>query len=50
MNLAFSVIAMEWFDKISEFDCGSRACDSWFGQGCSFSGYDFLVPTICIGG
>lgn len=28
-----------------EFDCGSRACDSWFGQGCSFSGYDFLVPT-----
>ncbi|MCD8310038.1 MAG: RagB/SusD family nutrient uptake outer membrane protein, partial [Prevotellaceae bacterium] len=28
-----------------EFDCGSRACDSWFGQGCYFSGYDFLVPT-----
>lgn len=28
-----------------EFDCGSRACDSWFGQECSFSGYDFLVPT-----
>lgn len=28
-----------------EFDCGSRACDSWFSQGCSFSGYDFLVPT-----
>ena len=28
-----------------EFDMGSRACDSWFGQGCSFSGYDFLLPT-----
>lgn len=28
-----------------EFDCGSRACDSWFGQECSFSGFDFLVPT-----
>ena len=28
-----------------EFDCGSRACDSWFGQECSFAGYDFLVPT-----
>lgn len=28
-----------------EFDCGSRAVDSWFGQECSFSGYDFLVPT-----
>jgi hypothetical protein len=28
-----------------EFDCGSRACDAWFGQGCYFSGYDFLVPT-----
>ncbi|MGI6224250.1 MAG: RagB/SusD family nutrient uptake outer membrane protein [Prevotella sp.] len=28
-----------------EFDCGSRACDSWFSQGCSFAGYDFLVPT-----
>ena len=24
-----------------EFDCGSRACDSWFGQGCSFSGPRF---------
>lgn len=28
-----------------EFDCGSRACDSWFSQGCYFAGYDFLVPT-----
>lgn len=28
-----------------QFDCGSRACDAWFSQGCSFSGYDFLVPT-----
>ncbi|WP_455664741.1 RagB/SusD family nutrient uptake outer membrane protein [Phocaeicola sp.] len=28
-----------------EFDCGSRACDTWFSQGCYFSGYDFLVPT-----
>ncbi|WP_394700408.1 RagB/SusD family nutrient uptake outer membrane protein [uncultured Bacteroides sp.] len=28
-----------------QFDCGSRAVDSWFSQGCSFSGYDFLVPT-----
>ncbi len=28
-----------------QFDTGSRACDSWFSQGCSFSGYDFLVPT-----
>ena len=28
-----------------EFDCGSRACDAWFTQGCSFAGYDFLVPT-----
>lgn len=28
-----------------QFDTGSRACDSWFGQGCSYSGYDFLVPT-----
>lgn len=28
-----------------EFDCGSRACDTWFGQHCSFAGYDFLVPT-----
>lgn len=28
-----------------EFDCGSRAVDSWFGQECSFAGYDFLVPT-----
>lgn len=28
-----------------QFDCGSRACDTWFGQECSFSGYDFLVPT-----
>lgn len=28
-----------------QFDAGSRACDSWFGQGCSYSGYDFLVPT-----
>lgn len=28
-----------------EFDCGSRACDTWFGQECSFAGYDFLVPT-----
>jgi len=28
-----------------EFDCGSRACDSWFSQGCSFAGYDFLLPT-----
>ncbi|MEL7598958.1 MAG: RagB/SusD family nutrient uptake outer membrane protein [Proteiniphilum sp.] len=28
-----------------QFDTGSRAVDSWFSQGCSFSGYDFLVPT-----
>ncbi len=28
-----------------QFDCGSRAVDSWFSQGCYFSGYDFLVPT-----
>jgi SusD family. len=28
-----------------QFDCGSRAIDSWFSQGCHFSGYDFLVPT-----
>lgn len=28
-----------------QFDCGSRACDAWFSQGCSFAGYDFLVPT-----
>lgn len=28
-----------------QFDVGSRAVDSWFSQGCSFSGYDFLVPT-----
>jgi len=28
-----------------QFDTGSRAADSWFSQGCSFSGYDFLVPT-----
>jgi hypothetical protein len=28
-----------------EFDCGSRAVDATFGQGCYFSGYDFLVPT-----
>lgn len=28
-----------------QFDCGSRAVDDWFKQGCSFSGYDFLVPT-----
>lgn len=27
------------------FDTGSRACDSWFGQSCHYSGYDFLVPT-----
>ncbi len=28
-----------------QFDCGSRAVDAWFSQGCHFSGYDFLVPT-----
>lgn len=28
-----------------QFDTGSRAADSWFGQACSFSGYDFLLPT-----
>ncbi|MDR1342856.1 MAG: RagB/SusD family nutrient uptake outer membrane protein [Prevotellaceae bacterium] len=28
-----------------EWDCGSRACDSWFGQECYFAGYDFLLPT-----
>ena len=28
-----------------QFDCGSRAVDAWFSQGCYFSGYDFLVPT-----
>lgn len=36
----------KWPDQNSwQFDTGSRACDSWFGQECSFSGYDFLVPT-----
>lgn len=36
----------QWPNQNSwQFDCGSRACDSWFGQECSFSGYDFLVPT-----
>ncbi len=28
-----------------QFSIGSRACDSWFGNGCYFSGYDFLLPT-----
>jgi hypothetical protein len=28
-----------------EFDCGSRAIDALFGNGCYFSGYDFLLPT-----
>lgn len=28
-----------------EFECGSRACDAWFSQGCSFAGYDFQLPT-----
>ncbi|MDR1225351.1 MAG: RagB/SusD family nutrient uptake outer membrane protein [Prevotellaceae bacterium] len=28
-----------------EFDCGSRAVDAYFGQGCYFSGYDLLLPT-----
>jgi len=28
-----------------QFELGSRACDSWFGQGCYFSGYDMLLPT-----
>lgn len=28
-----------------QFDTGSRAVDAWFGQGCHYSGYDFLVPT-----
>ncbi|MBD1424484.1 RagB/SusD family nutrient uptake outer membrane protein [Sphingobacterium arenae] len=28
-----------------QFDTGSRAADSWFSQSCSFSGYDFLLPT-----
>lgn len=36
----------KWPDQNSwQFDTGSRACDAWFGQECSFSGYDFLVPT-----
>lgn len=28
-----------------QFSVGSRAVDAWFGQGCYFSGYDFLLPT-----
>lgn len=29
-----------------EFQIGSRAVQSYFGDGCSYSGYDKLVPTI----
>lgn len=28
-----------------QWDCGSRAVSQWFGQECSFAGWDFLVPT-----
>lgn len=50
MNTSESIFELQfnnvWPDcNYWQFDCGSRACDAWFSQGCYFSGYDFLVPT-----
>jgi len=28
-----------------QFDLGSRVANTWFSQGCSFSGYDIALPT-----
>ena len=48
-NTKEALFELQYTTKINpnrwQFDCGSRACDSWFGQYCSFAGYDFLVPT-----
>ena len=29
-----------------QFQLGSRAAQNWFGDGCSFAGYDHSVPTV----